>query len=86
MIKESRYELQKIDCNCNDCIFMIRDSNKFDEVVRQDKIDQEFLFTNKKRRAIEKAKITIKTNEAKGAMGIVIISIKRFPFNQIFCN
>lgn len=65
---------------------MIRDSNKFDEVVRQDKIDQEFLFTNKKRRAIEKAKITIKTNEAKGAMGIVIISIKRFPFNQIFCN
>jgi hypothetical protein len=25
MEKDSIFELQKIDCNCNDCIFMIRD-------------------------------------------------------------
>lgn len=25
MDKESIFELQKIDCNCNDCIFMVRD-------------------------------------------------------------
>jgi hypothetical protein len=25
MDKDSIFELQKIDCNCNDCIFMIRD-------------------------------------------------------------
>ena len=31
MTKESIIELQKIDCNCNDCIFMARDSNKFQE-------------------------------------------------------
>jgi len=26
--KEAAYELQKVDCNCNDCIFMVRDSDK----------------------------------------------------------
>ena len=29
MDKESIYELQKIDCNCNDCKFMVRDFEKF---------------------------------------------------------
>lgn len=28
MDKESAYLLQKIDCNCNDCKFMVRDLNK----------------------------------------------------------
>ena len=38
MDKESIYELQKIDCNCNDCAFMIRDNvlfNKWKEIQRQ---------------------------------------------------
>lgn len=29
MDKESIYELQKIDCNCNNCKYMIRDSDRF---------------------------------------------------------
>jgi hypothetical protein len=29
MDKESIYELQKIDCNCNDCKFMQRDLQKY---------------------------------------------------------
>ena len=29
MDKESIFELQKIDCNCNDCIFMTRDFEKY---------------------------------------------------------
>jgi hypothetical protein len=29
MDKESILELQKIDCNCNDCKFMIRDLEKY---------------------------------------------------------
>ena len=29
MTKESIIELQKIDCNCNDCVFMVRDLEKF---------------------------------------------------------
>lgn len=28
MDKDSVYELQKIDCNCNDCKFMVRDFEK----------------------------------------------------------
>lgn len=28
MDKESIFELQKIDCNCNDCKFMVRDFEK----------------------------------------------------------
>jgi hypothetical protein len=31
MDKESRFELQKIDCNCNDCIFMVRDFERYKE-------------------------------------------------------
>ena len=30
MDKESRIEFQKIDCNCNDCMFMERDLAKLD--------------------------------------------------------
>lgn len=28
MTKESIYELQKIDCNCNDCGYLVRDLNR----------------------------------------------------------
>ena len=31
MDKESAYELQKIDCNCNDCKFMIRDFDEYNK-------------------------------------------------------
>ena len=30
MDKESIFELQKIDCNCNDCIYMFRDQSRMD--------------------------------------------------------
>tara|TARA_R110000787_G_scaffold7178_6_gene24717 strand:+ start:369 stop:731 length:363 start_codon:yes stop_codon:yes gene_type:complete len=33
MDKESKIELQKIDCNCSDCKFMIRNSDKFKESI-----------------------------------------------------
>lgn len=29
--KESIFELQKIDCNCNDCAFMVRDFEKTEQ-------------------------------------------------------
>jgi 5,10-methylenetetrahydrofolate reductase len=38
MDKESRFELQKIDCNCNDCFFMERDFpryKKWESAARQ---------------------------------------------------
>lgn len=30
MKKESIFELQLIDCNCNDCVFMVRDFEKLE--------------------------------------------------------
>jgi hypothetical protein len=34
MTKESAIELQKIDCNCNDCKFMIRDYDKLEKHIK----------------------------------------------------
>jgi len=34
MDKESLYELQKIDCNCNDCGYMKRNLNLYNESVK----------------------------------------------------
>lgn len=41
MDKESIIELQKIDCNCNDCKFMVRDIEKFKSF--------DHLYSNEKR-------------------------------------
>jgi hypothetical protein len=39
MDKDSVFELQKIDCNCNDCTYMVRDLEKFKSF--------DYLFTTK---------------------------------------
>ncbi len=54
--KESIFELQKIDCNCNDCIFMCRDSDKFKASLELHYKWQFDYFTTKKNKLIEKAK------------------------------
>ena len=38
MDKDSIYELEKIDCNCNDCKFMVRDFDKYKSF--------DYLYTN----------------------------------------
>ena len=55
MDKESLIELQKIDCNCNDCKFMERDFvtfNKWKEWRRQQQLKK---FEKKKAKAIKDA-------------------------------
>lgn len=56
MIKESILELQKIDCNCNDCAFMVRDLDKYQCVLDHDKKYQLIFFRSKKARAIVRAR------------------------------
>lgn len=59
MTKESIIELQKIDCNCNDCIHMIRNLEKFQESVnlhRQWQFDHYNTIRNKLIFNIEEAK------------------------------
>lgn len=63
MTKESIYELQKIDCNCNDCFFLQRDTEKYYAQVELDKANQQILFDNKKSRAIEEANKKIKRGD-----------------------
>lgn len=40
MDKESIFELQKIDCNCNDCKFLVRDFEKYKSF--------DYMYTNEK--------------------------------------
>lgn len=42
--KESIYELQKFDCNCNDCKHLVRLLDKQNEVLSTDKATQEEIF------------------------------------------
>ncbi len=66
MDKESIYELQKIDCNCNDCAFLVRDIDKFKANAVIDNENQLFLFENRKAKMIERAKIQMNFNKEKG--------------------
>lgn len=63
MTKESTYELQKIDCNCNDCKHLLRLPNVLNQVVETDKESQQWFFDTSKTRKINKAKNNIKNLE-----------------------
>ena len=52
MDKESIIELQKIDCNCNDCVYMIRDAGKFNRWANFQKELQYKEFIEKKEAAL----------------------------------
>lgn len=54
MTKESIYELQRIDCNCNDCYFLTRDLAKFEEALQQHHKWQLDYFNVIKQKKIEK--------------------------------
>ncbi len=56
MDKESIIEFQKIDCNCNDCKFMIRDMDKHKQSVETHYRWQLDYFNGTKERLIAKAK------------------------------
>lgn len=55
MTKESTIELQKIDCNCNDCKHMKRDFDKFNEALEMHQTWQFSAFELRKKKLIEKS-------------------------------
>lgn len=55
MDKESIYELQKIDCNCNDCKFMLRDVEAFKTALERHNKWQLDYFNTLKNNLIKKA-------------------------------
>ena len=52
MAKESIYELQKIDCNCNDCKYLFRLLDKQNDILAESKVsDEEIFYIVKDRKA-----------------------------------
>lgn len=68
MDKESIIELQKIDCNCNDCKFMVRDFEKYQKSLefheRESKRYFEIVKAKLPPEEQEKAKFQFNRNEA----------------------
>ena len=56
MDKESIYELQKIDCSCNDCIFLERNNEEFKASLERHHKWQLDYFNTLKNNLIKKAK------------------------------
>lgn len=56
MDKESIFELQKIDCNCNDCGFMERNNDEFKASLERHYKWQMDHFNTRKNKLITKAK------------------------------
>lgn len=53
MTKESTYELQRIDCNCNDCSYLLRALEIQNTVLDADKANQQNAFDLVKERKIK---------------------------------
>jgi|VirMetMinimDraft_7_1064189.scaffolds.fasta_scaffold100274_2 hypothetical protein len=55
MDRESIIELQKLDCNCNDCIFLVRDQVRFKESLESHRKWQLDYFNTVKQNLLNKA-------------------------------
>lgn len=87
MTKESAYELQKIDCNCNNCLHMQRDLKRFEESLSLHHKWQLDYFN------VVKANLLKKANEwknkgqlDKAAVLIIEAESMKFQFNKITCR
>jgi len=56
MNTDSTLELQKIDCNCNNCCFLLRDVEKFKQQQELHKIWQFNYFNTIKNKLLQKAR------------------------------
>lgn len=80
MDKESVFELQKIDCNCNDCIYMQRDFETFKKWEDWRKESQLKEFDLKKEAAL---KIANSCDNESGKKSLLFIANKmRFLFDR----
>lgn len=91
--KESKYELQKIDCNCNDCGFLTRDLAKLNAVREHDKKFQLLFFDYRKGRAISEATNLIQRKPEKGQVALKaannlkhVYAGQSFPLSYGHCN
>lgn len=86
MDKESRYELQKIDCNCNDCVFMDRDFDRFKASQEFHRKMQEDTFEADRKRLIARADEWKKKGEdEKHTYLMREVKKMRFVFDKSVC-
>ena len=55
MSKEGIIELQKLDCNCNDCGYMVRDFDRYNASIEQHRKWQQDYFNTIKQNLLDKA-------------------------------
>lgn len=78
--KESIYELQKIDCNCNNCIFMWRDTETFNKWANWHQTIELDLFEKAKAKAIVEAEAI---EDEANRMGMLRVANRmRFQFER----
>ncbi len=76
-------ELQKIDCNCNNCFFLVRNLERFNESLKHHHKWQLDYFNTKKNNLIQRSKDWERIGEYKKAKALVKeAEIMRFQFNK----
>ncbi len=69
MDKESIYELQKIDCNCNDCVFMVRDLEKLKEAKQNNRNFYAWSYRFRRQKMWNKAQKKLDQGDMKKYLG-----------------
>jgi hypothetical protein len=87
MSKEGIIELQKLDCNCNDCGFLVRDFHRYNQSVEQHRKWQQDYFNTIKNNLLAKAawwqnKINVNYNFEKGERVRKEANKLRFEFTK----
>ncbi len=81
--KESIVELQKIDCNCNDCIFMVRDLEKYKKSLELHHLWQLSYFNVIKNKLISRAEYFKSKNKMDKHESIMIeVGKLKFQFDK----
>ncbi len=88
MASESIIELQKIDCNCNNCIYLERNFDKYNKWLEWRKQLQFNDFEKAKNKAIQDAQRhidnAIDENDLKAAKGNMRVALKMsFQFDKV---
>lgn len=80
-------EFQKIDCNCNDCVFMIRDMEKFKSSLKTHEKWQLDYFNAVKNNLKKRAEERIKKGEIEKVNNILKEMNKmKFQFDKSTCS
>lgn len=81
--KPASYYLQKLDCNCNDCLHMVRDGERFKQSLAWHEGLQLDYFTIQKNKVLEKARWWDEQSEPNKAENLRREANKmKFQFNK----